>query len=318
MVAKRFDQYPSTIWYRVFASFRVHFPEYGYNHPVEIESSDYSTSDHHKLKLMVMLAVMARYIEQDTPGQDLAQHSFIADELQRHLTDPPSLALVQAYHLMGLWEWGEGRTYSAWIHIGIAVRMLQALLATPTQTHITLPRASRSLVHQVSEVESRTYWACALLDKLVSNGRGRPTLLPWTETNLPFPISDHDFVFDPLTAADPTAQPLVERGGLDHVQLGILEAEKPAFIRIIATGMHIWSKIHQWIALGGRTQEGMVDLANSPWRQTSKWARMREELRLWRNAHHPRYSYPDTSVIAHAHLHQAEAFVSINLIYYLR
>jgi hypothetical protein len=87
---------------------------------------------------------------------------------------------------------------------------------------------------------------------------------------------------------------------------------------MLALGMKTWSKIHQWVALGGRKQPGMMDNENSPWKPTSQWALMREELQLWRDAHHPRHKYPETPIMAHVYLQQAAPIVHLNLVYYLR
>jgi len=186
-VQQHFEKYPSTIWTRATIMFKTHFPEYGYLHPDELERSSDAATDHHRLKLMALLAVTARYLRRELT-EDMSEHQqFVATELQRRLTDPPSLALVQAYHLIGLWEWGEGHTYPAWIYVGIAIRMLQSLLAAKDHTH------------KVTEVESRTFWSCALLEKHVSNGRGRSVLLSLCNLSPPFPLSDDDFVWSHLS-----------------------------------------------------------------------------------------------------------------------
>lgn len=317
-VQQHFGKYPPTIWTRAVVVFRSHFPEYGYNHTEELESPSGITSDHHRLKLMALLAVTSRYFERDFASNITEQHHFIVTQLQRCITDPPSLALVQAYQLLALYEWGEGRTYPAWIHVGIAIRMLQSSLATRDQTHTTLLQASQDITHQLTEVESRTYWSCALLEKQVSNGRGRPALLSLCEPIPQFPTSDEDFLFGPISAPAHESPAIVHQGRVNYTLVRDLEIQKPVFVRMLALGMNIWSRIHQWVALGGRRQPGMVNRDNSPWRPTSQWAMMREELQSWRDAHHPRQKYPETSIMAHVYLQQAMPFVYLNLVYYLR
>jgi hypothetical protein len=317
-VQQQFDRYPSTIWARAIIVFRAHFPEHGYNHPEELDVPSDTISDHQRLRLMALLAVTARYLKREITCDILEQHQFVVTELQRCLTDSPSLALIQAYHLIAMCEWGEGHTYSAWVYVGIAIRMLQSLLATKDQTHITLSQPSQNIAYQLTEVECRTYWSCALLEKQVSNGRGRPSLLSLREPIPPFPTSDDDFLFGPISAPANVEPTIINHGDVDYALLRDLELQKPVFVRMLALGMNIWSKIHQWVALGGRKQPGMVDVDNSPWRPTSQWAVMREELQLWRDAHHPRHKYPETSIMAHIYLHQAAPVVHLNLVYYLR
>ena len=317
-VQQQFDIYPLTIWDRDIIVFRTHFPEYGYNHPEELELPSDALSDHHRLKSMALLAVTARYIQKEITNDIPEQPQFVMAELQHCLTDPPSLALIQAYHLIALHEWGEGHTYSAWVYVGIAIRMLQSLLATKDQIQVAPLQSSQHIAYGLTEVESRTYWSCALLEKQVSNGRGRPSLLSLRESIPPFPTSDEEFLFGPISALANTANTITNHGDVDYALLRDLELQKPVFVRMLALGTNIWSKIHQWVALGGRKQPGMVDVDNSPWRSTSQWAMMREELQLWRDAHHPRHKFPETPIMAHVYLHQAAPVVHLNLVYYLR
>jgi hypothetical protein len=317
-VQQQFDTYPSTIWAHAIIVFRAHFPEYGYNHPEELDVPSDSTSDHHRLRSMALLAVTARYLRQETTNDVPEQHQFVVTELQHCLTDPPSLPLIHAYHLIALHEWGEGHTYSAWIYIGIAIRTLQSLLATKDQTQATISHSSQHVAYGLTEVESRTYWSCALLEKQVSNGRGRPSLMSFRDSIPPFPTSDDDYLFGPISAPANAADTITHHGDVDYALLRDLEMQKPVFVRMLALGMNIWSRVHQWVALGGRKQPGMVDVANSPWRPTSQWAVMREELQLWRDAHHPRHKFPETLIMAHAYMHQAAPVVHLNLVYYLR
>jgi len=309
-IQQQFEKYPSTIWTRAVIVFRAHFPEYDYNHPEELDLPGDVTSNHHRLKLIALLAVTARYLGQEIPDDISEQYQIVVNELQHCLTDPPSLALIQAYHLIALHEWGEGQTYSAWVYVGIAIRMLQSLLATKDQMHATQTR--------VTEVESRTYWSCALLEKQVINGRGRPALLTSGEPVPRHPGNDDDFLFGPILAPAHATHAITHNRDVNYALLRDLEMQKPVFVRMLAIGTNIWSKIHQWVALGGRKQQGMMDPENSPWKPTSQWAMMREELQLWRDAHHPRQKYPETPIMAHVYMQQAAPVVHLNLVYYLR
>jgi len=262
---------------------------------------------------MALLVVAARYLRGEVTDDIPEQHKFVVAEIQHCLTDSPSLALIQAYQLIALYEWGEGHTYSAWIYVGVAMRMLQWLLATKDQTHTNPPRTS-----QITEVECRTYWSCVSLEKQVSTGRGRPALSSLRDPIPPFPTSDDEFLFGPISASADAAHTLTHDGIVDYALLRNLELQKPVCVRMLAIGTNIWSKIHQWVALGGRKQPRMVDVDNSPWRPTSQWAMMRKELEMWRDAHHPRHRYPETPIMAHVYLQQAVPVVHLNLVYYLR
>jgi len=317
-VRHQFEKYPSIIWTRAVVTFRTHFPEYGYNHPKELELSGDATSDHQRIKLLALLAVTARYLRREAIADTPEQPQFVVIELQHCLADPPTLALIQAYQLIALYEWGEGHTYSAWIYVGVAIRMLQSLLATKNQPQTTPLHSSQHIAYRLTEVESRTYWSCALLEKQVNNGDGRPALLSLRDPVPPFPTGDDDYLFGPISAPAHAAHTLTQRGDVDYALLRDLEIQKPVFVRMLAFGTNIWSKIHQWVALGGRKQPGMMDHDNSPWKPTSQWAMMKEELQLWRDAHHPRHKYPETPIMAHVYLNQAAPVVHLNLIYYLR
>lgn len=315
-VRQQFEKYPSTIWIRAIIAFRAHFPEYGYNHPEELGLPSDVMSDHHRLKSMALLAVTARYLRWDTVDDLPDHHEFVVSELQHCVTDPPSLALVVVYHLIALYHWGEGHTYAAWLYVGIAIRMLQSLLAAKDQIPL---QPSQHLAYRFTEAESRTYWSCALLEKQVSNGRGRPNTLSLRDPIPPLPTSDDDFLFGPISAPANAAHTIItHHGDVNYTLLRDLEMQKPMFMRMHALGMNTWSKIHKWVALGGRKQPGMMDHDNSPWKPTSQWAMMRAELQLWRDAYQPRYKYPETPIMAHVYLHRAAPVVHLNLVYYLR
>ena len=61
-IQQHFEKYPLTIWIRATIMFKTHFPEYGYFHPDELERHGEVMTDHHRLKLMALLAVTARYL----------------------------------------------------------------------------------------------------------------------------------------------------------------------------------------------------------------------------------------------------------------
>ena len=207
-VRQQFERYPSNIWTRAVVIFRTYFPEYSYNHPEDLDLPTDMISDHHRLKFMALLAVTARYFRQEIPDGTPEQYQLIVAELQHCLTDPPSLNLIQAYQLIALHEWGEGHTYSAWVYVGIAIRMLQSLLATKDQMPI--------IQYRVTEVESHTYWSCALLEKQVINGRGRPALLNSREPIPPYPASNEDFLFGSVSAPVNAAHMITHHGGVDY------------------------------------------------------------------------------------------------------
>ncbi|CAM1500414.1 Fc.00g095760.m01.CDS01 [Cosmosporella sp. VM-42] len=298
-VAQLFNKTPRDHFTKAIAVFQTQFPEFGFLHPNDLDcQSDLGTVE--KLRLLALLAVSNRYMDESTIVLGRQCASLVTSELQKRITSTPGLHLIQTFLIISLYNWGEGEGFSAWMHAGIASRMAQGSLSmNPSVT------GRRPLF----EIEKRTIWTCFVMDKLLSCGKRRQEIFNLEAMDVPLPITDAEFVFGPeatpnASISRPTYPPQMLYGTGDY-------------FLVILRGLHIWSKIHTWTVSGGRKQPGMTEPGQCPWRATSDWHHMKQELLEWRDSQSPHLKYPETKAVVHVHLRQAERFGYINLIYYV-
>ncbi|KAF5666695.1 hypothetical protein FCIRC_10105 [Fusarium circinatum] len=276
--------------------FRAQFPEFGFLHPDDLEYRQDELSVVQKLRLLVIVAVSHRYSESYTADINNKNILFIASEVQKRVTSGPSLALIQTFLILSLCNWGDGDGFNAWMHCGIATRMAQGLLSTGF--------ASCGKRETLSELEKRTLWTCFKMDRLLSCGKRRQAMFSDGDMHFSLPVNDTQFLFGQSTQAAPIDDSLKVYGPDDHLVL-------------LIQGLRIWSRVHTWIAEGGRRQPGMTEPEQCPFNETSDWSKMKQDLIKWRESQDTLMKYPATKVSVHAQRGQAERFGYINLVYYV-
>ena len=253
------------------------------------------------MRLLALLAVSSRYMGESTTALGRQCASLVTSELHKHVASTPSLHLIQTFLIMSLYNWGEGEGFSAWMYTGIASRMAQGSLSMNPSVTGRQP---------LSEIEKRTIWTCFVMDKLLSCGKRRQEIFDLEAMDVPLPLNDADFVFGPEATSSSSINQLLYP---PQTLYGTGD-----YFLIILRGLHIWSKIHTWAVSGGRKQPRMTEPDECPWKVTSTWHHMKQELLEWRDSQNPQLKYPETKAVAHVHLRQAERFGYINLIYYVR
>ena len=131
----------------------------------------------------------------------------------------PNLEKVQALLMLGLHDWGICKGARAWIHVGLAIRMAQALglqfeddlddepwalssamrieadyLGVHPEPGCSLnPTSSEAFVDE--EIKRRTFWSCFIMDQYLSSGKYRRAMLRTDEIRIQLPSSDSAFAF---------------------------------------------------------------------------------------------------------------------------
>ena len=131
----------------------------------------------------------------------------------------PNLEKIQALLMLGLHEWGMCKGIKAWIHVGLAIRMSQAMglqfdddlddepwalssamkieaqhLGVGSRKEYPLdPASSEAFIDE--EVRRRTFWSCFVMDRYLSSGKFRPAMLAVEDVKLQLPSSEHAFIF---------------------------------------------------------------------------------------------------------------------------
>ena len=137
--------------------------------------------------------------------------------------------------MLALHEWGMCRGKSAWVYVGMAIRLAQAMglpfelenelssrdvsRSSPSlkmeADHFGLPRrgelrepTSDDIIAQ--ETKRRTFWACFILDRCLSSGRYRPRMIRVKELGIQLP-SDNAFAFGERVRTARLNEPTVRR-----------------------------------------------------------------------------------------------------------
>ena len=235
--------------------------------------------------------------------------AYTKTRLSDFILAPPKIQVVQALLIITLHEWGTRDFHKAWVYCGIAIRIMQALHSQRVSPVPLDPsNASGATRDAVSvAIETRTYWACFIMDGMVNSGTYNPPMLPMSEMKklkIPRPLSAVEFAFGP----EPITSASSPDGTLDIAQS----------FEILVQGFEIWARVMEFIFNDGRRAPGMCAPHNCPWVESSPWYKSLARLSDWRAGQHRNLHYPSTSVAVHMTLGYGETFTYLNLLYYVR
>lgn len=173
-------------------------------------------------------------------------------------------------------------------------------------------QGSAALTEVENEVHNRTYWSCFVMDRMISCGLTQPLALPVSEMNIHLPIGEEDFAHGKCSIPRVPLKEFNERkDSMDS------HATIDYSFSILVRGFEIWARLTKWIMNGGRRQPGMSVPENCPWKPTSPWWSIKEDLENWRKLQDERLCYPNSSVLVNVMFGKGEAFSYLNLLYYL-
>lgn len=195
-----------------------------------------------------------------------------------------SIERVQAFLMLGLYEWTEAKAKTgglgAWMYVGLAIRMAQALRlgfgdkenassARSSRAISQVPRASTSTPQTIvdKEIRRRTMFSCLILDRMLACGKERVSTIRSEELQIQLPCSEvcfdlsEDIVTSFLKSDDDDPRQGPSKG--DSV-LG-------CFIRLV----DIWGEISKFSFAGGRLSEKQ---GVAPWHEASRFRHLRQEL----------------------------------------
>lgn len=260
-----------------------------------------------------------------------------------------SLTRCQCFLMLGLYECTASQENKGWLKIGYAIRMAQVLrlgeLLSPWLLLLTLltvliskgfededegagTRAPKDPLR--SEIRRRTFWACFLLDRTVSDGKERPcSLKPPLPSALRMPSSDTDFLasrpslgarFDPdppkwsLSAKSESEgkEPEADLYGL--VSFTLLLATRrladPAFPSQTLRVAEIWQRVATYIGSGGRN----ID-RRAPWLPESTFATLQRDLTTFDERLPAEQKYSEANLLAHNLIGQGRLFGMLHLLF---
>lgn len=274
------------------------------------------------IDMSAILALCARFIPSLTAQFEspraASEHfaEFVRKNLYPQLVQQPTADLIHGLLLIAQYEWGEGNGFPAWMYTGMAIRMFQGLQAASALPSSSQGQASentqrRELVWK-HEIQRRTIWACFIMDRMVSCGQNRPTMLHASDMTIYLPTSEDDFDLGVPSSNPITYSELIDRSIVSsEFKLTIAD-----YYTIVIRGLDIWSNTCKWVTDGGRRQVSVTGVC--PWEPHSTWHQIKVRLDQWRDILHVRLKYPQTPLSIYLHRRQGEHFAFVNLVYYLR
>ena len=166
-------------------------------------------------------------------------------------------------------------------------------------------------------IENRAFWACFIMDRMISSGTYNPPMLPMAEMvklKVMRPLSTLEFAFG--TNFGSMNMGFGHNASFEQNLNGPLDIITHGF-EILVSGFDLWAQIMTFIFNDGRRAPGMCAPENCPWVHDSPWYRTRSQLEAWRKGQHDRLHYPNNSVAIHMSLGYGETFTYINLLYYV-
>ncbi|KAF4777814.1 fungal specific transcription factor domain-containing protein [Colletotrichum scovillei] len=317
------EQIPKDVVYIALEAFWRKFPELRVIHPSSFMKSFGSNCPRESKALLATVLAMTKTQKPDSdrlrsqilfPSERYA--SYACDVLAACILQPPDVKVIQALLILTLYEWGTRDFHKAWMHCGIAIRMMQ-LLHSSRVAPFPLEIPQRSEQNSLTPaIETRTFWACFIMDCMVSSGTYNPRVLPKQEMaklNVPRPPTSTEFALGPGSSAqaEGAGENFTSSGTATSVYLDLDQS-----FGVMADGFDIYSDVMAFVFNDGRKAPGMCLPENCPWVPTSPVACWRRRLEEWRTKQHHRLQYPANSVAAYATLGYGESFVYLNLLYY--
>ncbi|KAL3467396.1 fungal-specific transcription factor domain-containing protein [Aspergillus heterothallicus] len=217
----------------------------------QIPHSSPPKADPNPLIPLGVLALTARFHPQlvayhspsspGNPSNPALASEYYATALRSRLAgvDGASLAVqdltrVQALLMLALHEWGMCRGKSAWLYVGMAIRLSQAMgLPFELENDVfsrdvprspalkveadmfgirrpTEPKEPTSDDEIAQETKRRTFWACFILDRCLSSGKYRPRMIRVKELGIQLP-SDNAFAFGERVRTSRLNEPVARR-----------------------------------------------------------------------------------------------------------
>jgi hypothetical protein len=195
-----------------------------------------------------------------------------------------SVERVQAFLMLGLYEWTEAKSKTgglgAWMYVGLAIRMAQALrLGFGDKDNASSLRSSRadSQISRASisssqtivdkEIRRRTMFSCLILDRMLACGKERVSTIRSEDLQIQLPCSEVSF--------DLSENVLMSflKPDNDEPRQGPAKGDSVlgCFIRLV----DIWGEISKFCHAGGRLSEKK---GVAPWHEASRFRQLRQEL----------------------------------------
>ncbi|KAF5610501.1 transcriptional regulatory [Fusarium subglutinans] len=192
----------------------------------------------------------------------------------RAIMDTFTVERIQSFLMLGLFEWSQENNSSAWMYLGIAIRMAKligleqddrrmAILENQASDTTRFEKKSPEIAI-IRETRRRTMYSCFILDRLMSCGSDRPLSIAVDSMLIQSPCSEMAFDLS-LQVYTGLLQP---HEGSSRPQIND-DSTLSRFVKLI----EIWGEISRYSSMGGRSQE-----AHPPWDTRSTFYKLRDKI----------------------------------------
>ncbi|KAF4428309.1 transcriptional regulatory [Fusarium acutatum] len=192
----------------------------------------------------------------------------------RTAMDTLTVERIQSFLMLGLFEWSQENNQSAWMYLGIAIRMAKLMRLEQDDRRMAILENQASDAKQfekkspeiaiIRETRRRTTYSCFILDRLVSCGSERPPSIPIESMLIQLPCSEMAFDLS-LQVYTGLLQP---HEGSSQPQIND-DSTLSRFVKLV----EIWGEISRYTSMGGRSQE-----AHAPWDTKSTFYKLWEKI----------------------------------------
>lgn len=226
---------------------------------------------------------------QNKPDSSAASE-FFAEALRKALgplgtsMTTASVERVQAFLMLGLHEWSRSHPkmggLGAWMYVGVAIRMAQALGlgfgdrmnpksraktrrgSNGSSSRVSLPQPELMIA---KEIKRRTMFSCLILDRLLSCGKERVSTIRSEDLQIQLPCNEWAFDLSKDVRTGFLKGPQDDQGPRDVEDDSVLSR----FVRLV----DLWGEISNFSFAGGRLIE-----EHPPWDPRNKFYELRQKL----------------------------------------
>ncbi|KAI1775190.1 fungal-specific transcription factor domain-containing protein [Hypoxylon cercidicola] len=226
-----------------------------------------------------------------------------------------SVERVAALLMLGLYEWSQTDPKSgglgAWMYVGVAIRMAQYLrlgfgdMSESGDTHSKPAELQRRGSFQQSQValdketRRRTMFSCFILDRMLSCGKERVSMVNPEDLQIQLPCSEDKF--------DLAME--VRTGFLrDRVRHGLDDSVLSRFIQLV----DIWGEVSRFSSEGGRLIKREAD--RPPWTKESTFFQLNEKLAEFDAELPGTFTFSRSNYFKHENHQASSAFVLLHML----
>lgn len=218
----------------------------------------------------------------------------------------PTLLRCQVLLLLGLYECTEGLERQGWTRVGEAIRMAQVLrLGFEDEEDSTGRPLVRDQLSEISEARRRTYWACFVLERLITDGKDRPCALRVPQSTwirLPGPDADSGGARSSGALFNPCPEPWASVRFEPVVEADLYGQTVRA--------AELWNRVTAYIGGGGRFSD-----RRAPWLPESGFAVLERELKAFETRLPPEFRNSEGNLVAHSLINQGRQYAMLHLLF---